>query len=404
MALLHEDDPIVRPSGEDGPVLEGFDLGDSVGNPLYTVVDEHALVAVLLLALPLFAWLSIRLVKRAAGTGRPWAVRLVDRYEGLALPRRLAVWLVAGSALVHLFLVFTHEACWYTAAYFVGAVLLALSARWLLLGRRTVWAVMVVVGSIVAFWVLGAPPDEVSMATKLMELFALALLAVPGSGRRFAPAGVVGLVVLTGVAAWIGAFTTAGEDGGHHGGEYPQPGTIVPYIDRLVATDAEHEAADAVYAELLVAMEPYRDPQVAREAGYQVGEIHGTDYHAQNPDLIDDGRILDPRYPESIIYAESVDGPVLVGVMFEMDGLSDPGPRIGGPITVWHSHENICFSLAPVALAGLRSPYGVCPLGSVNIPATGEMLHVWVMPGVPYEDQWGHVDDEWMNAYLGLDG
>jgi hypothetical protein len=89
-------------------------------------------------------------------------------------------------------------------------------------------------------------------------------------------------------------------------------------------------------------------------------------------------------------------------VLFEMDGLTDPGPRVGGPITVWHSHENVCFSLTPPALAGLVSPYGVCPLGSVNIPSTGEMPHAWVMPDVPYEDHWGHVEEEWLDAYLGL--
>jgi len=399
MAYFHEDDPIVRPAGEDGSVLEGFGLGDQVGNPLYTVIDEHALVLVLLLVLPLLAWAAIELVGRAAARQQPWAERLEVHYAQLAVPRRLAMWLVAGSALIHLLLVFTHEASWYSAAYLGGAILLGVAARWLLQGKRTGLAVAIVVASVVAFWILGAPPDQVSMATKLIELLALGLLAVAGSGRRFAPAGVVSLVVLTGIAAWIGAFTTAGEDGGHHGGEYPQPGTIVPYIDSLEPTEAEHEAADTVYGELLAAMEPYRDPEVARADGYQVGEIHGTSYHAQNPALIGDGRILDPRYPESLIYAESIDGPVLVGVMFEMDALTDPGPQIGGPITVWHSHENICFSLAPLALAGL-SPYGVCPVGSVNIPATGEMLHAWVMPGVPYEDQWGHVDDDWLEQAI----
>ena len=402
MALFHEDEPIVRPAGEKTSVLEGFDLGDQVGNPLYTIIDEHVLAGLVLVAIPLLVAAAMLVVRRAGAGDQPWAIRLIEHYEALSLSRRLAMWMVVASSMIHLILVFTHEPSWYTGAYLVGAVLLAAAARWLLLGRRTALAAAIVVGSIVAFWFLGAPADQVSMATKLLELFALALIAVPGIGRRFAPTGVVALVLVTGIAAWIGAFATAGEDGGHHGGEYPEPGTVVPYIDRLEATDAEHAAADALYAELLIAVEPYRDPDVARAAGYQVGEIRGTDHHAQNPALVGDGRILDPAYPESLIYAESIEGPVLVGVMFEMDGLSDPGPRIGGPITVWHSHENVCFSVTPVALAGLLSPYGVCPLGSFNIPVTGEMLHAWVIPGVPYEDQWGHVDDEWMNEYLGL--
>ena len=400
MAFFHEDDPIVAPQGGTS-VLEGFELGDQVGSPLYTIIDEHLLAVLLLLALPLLIGGALMLIRRAART-QPWAKRVVASYELLSLPRRVAMWMVAASALIHLTLVFTHEASAYTAAYLVGAALLAAAARWLLAGRRTGLVVLIAVGSVISFWFLGAPADQVSMATKLLELFALALLAVPAPGRRFAPTGVVALVIVTGVAAWIGAFATAGEDGGHHGGEYPEPGTMVPYIDRLDATDEEHEAVDALYAELLLAVEPYRDPDAARAAGYQVGEIRGNDYHAQSPDLVGDGRILDPEYPESLIYAQSINGPVLVGVMFEMDGLSDPGPMVGGPITVWHGHENICFSFTPPAVAGLLSPYGVCPIGSVNIPKTGEMLHAWVTPGVPYEDRWGHLDDEWLNEYLGL--
>jgi hypothetical protein len=42
------------------------------------------------------------------------------------------------------------------------------------------------------------------------------------------------------------------------------------------------------------------------------------------------------------------------------------------------------------------------PAGVGEHPSTGEMLHAWVMPGVPYEDQCGHVDEEWLDAYLGL--
>ncbi len=402
MWRLHQDDPIRPPDDGADSVLDGFDMGDQVGNPLYTVIDEHGLAALVLIVLPLLLWAAVWFVRRSAHKERVWAMRGIDDYDSLTRPRRVAVWMVVASATIHLILALTHEPSWYNAAYLGGALLLGLAARWLLSGHRTGWAVMVIVGSIVAFWFLGAPADQLSMATKLLELFGLALLAVPDGGRRLAPTGVVTLVVLTGVAAWIGAFATAGEDGGHHGGEFPEPGTVVPYIDRLEATEAEHAAADAVYASLLASVEQYRDPEVARAAGYHVGEIRGTDHHAQNPNLIGDGRILDPEYPESLIYAQSINGPVLVGVMFEMDGLSDAGPRIGGPITVWHSHQNICFSLTPVAVAGLLSPYGVCPLGSVNIPITGEMLHVWVAPGVPYEDRWGHINEEWMNEYLGL--
>ena len=65
---------------------------------------------------------------------------------------------------------------------------------------------------------------------------------------------------------------------------------------------------------------------------------------------------------------------------------------------MWHSHENICFTLMPPALVGLMSPYGSCPVGALNIPQTNEMIHAWVLPGV--EDEWGHIDDEWFEHYI----
>ena len=208
------------------------------------------------------------------------------------------------------------------------------------------------------------------------------------------------LTVLTGVAAWIGAFATVGADGGHHGGEYPEPGTLVPYIDRLEPTAAEAHFAEDLYWETYASIERFRDVSVAEAAGYEVGIVRGSDHHAQNPALIGDGRILDPDYPESLIYAESAEGPVLIGVMFETDGIGDVGPADGGPIMLWHSHENICIAVAPFGLAGLESPFGGCPLGSLNLPITGEMLHAWMMPGVPDEDRWGHVDDEFIENFL----
>jgi hypothetical protein len=61
---------------------------------------------------------------------------------------------------------------------------------------------------------------------------------------------------------------------------------------------------------------------------------------------------------------------------------------------------SVCF---PLGLAGLESPFGVCPIGSVNIPKTGEMLHMWTLPGVPIEDHWGHIDEDWLDAYLADD-
>ena len=396
--LAHLDEPIFVPGEDLSSVnnLEGFDVGDQVGSPLYTVVSEHIAVLFLLVLLPLIGWLIARTIRRRAAAGHPRSMALLEGYRSLAKARQWAVWAVVSSALVHGVLVFTHEFSLYTLLYGVGAVVLTMTARWIVFGLRPRLTALVLIGSIIAFWFLGTPPDQVGIATKLIETFALALLVIPGHGvkRTFAPAGVVTLVVATGLAVWVGAFVSAGEEGGHYGGEYPGPGTVVPYIDRLDATLAEEQAADDLYNRLVLAIAKYDDPAVAEADGYQVGTMVGTDHHADNPSFLEDGRIFDPERPETLVYAATPGGPVLIGAMFQMPGLNNPGPRVGGPLTVWHSHENICFTLA----VGLMSPYGSCPAGALSIPLTNEMIHAWVLPGV--EDEWGHLDEEWLAHYL----
>ncbi len=408
---FHADEPIVVPSSDGSggaTVLEGFNIGDNVGNPLYTVVNEHLAAVVMLLLLPLLTWMAIRFVRVLANRGMPRAVGIRVKVADAPLNRRVAALAVAWSAVLHAVLVFSHDVSFYTALYAAGAAALGWAA-WSIVSARRRSAVSIVVVSIAAYWFLGAPPDQLGLFVKLMELLALALLAIPTADaqrrlRRMAPAGVVCLVVLTSFAAWIGAFATVGADGGHHGGEFPSPATLVPYVERLEPTPAEAAFADEVYWATVAAVGKYQDPSAAQAAGYDVGTIRGLDHHAQNPDLVGDGRILDPEYLESLIYAETPHGPILVGVMFETDGIWDTGPTDGGPIIMWHRHENVCFSLLPPAIAGIESPFGICPLGSLNIPYTGEMVHAWTLPGMPEEDHWGHLDDEWLEAYIrGLD-
>ena len=243
--LFHSETPTTVPTGERAPesILEGFSVGDRVGNPLYMVIDEHALAATLLMVAPLVIWLVGKLIRILASRERAWAVSVVDAYDAAGLRRRAAAWAIWVSALLHGALVFGHELSWYTAAYAVGAGALAVAAVSTIRSEHGRLVATVVVGSIVTFWFLGAPADQLGIATKLLELFAISLLIVPspddGWLRRLQPAGLVTLTVLTGLAAWIGAFGTAGADGGHHGGEYPEPGTVVPYIERLEASPDE---------------------------------------------------------------------------------------------------------------------------------------------------------------------
>lgn len=95
--------------------------------------------------------------------------------------------------------------------------------------------------------------------------------------------------------------------------------------------------------------------------------------HAENRHFARDGRYLDPRRPEALIYANVPGHPLaLIGVMFSMPrGIHGPTPA--GPITRWHFHR-VC---ARGSQRGLRPrPDGSCPPGE-RLGEGSEMLHVW---------------------------
>jgi len=69
------------------------------------------------------------------------------------------------------------------------------------------------------------------------------------------------------------------------------------------------------------------------------------------------------------------------------------------PDGFWHRDELVAyFELTPPALAGLTSPFGLCPFGSLTIPITNEMIHMWTLPGAP--ERFGHLEEDWLDSYL----
>jgi hypothetical protein len=87
-----------------------------------------------------------------------------------------------------------------------------------------------------------------------------------------------------------------------------------------------------------------------------------------------------------------------MGAMFLMPKIGEAGPTIGGPLTVWHAHQHICFSLTPPGIAGLLSPLGGCPIGTIDMALTAEMIHIWIVPGAP--ETFGDLDEAWRRAYV----
>lgn len=380
------------------------------GNPLYDVLPGHEAALIALALLPIGGWL---LERRAAAGGRT-ATRLVSGYRALVPAHRLLVWLLSASAAIHLALALGHGNGHagepdLTVAFLADGALLALAIYGLV--TRTRWwrplAGITLLGGIVAYWAIslgGEPPDQAGLITKLIELLALAIVLRPAPGRRVRGAAAsstfVALTVLTATSAWAGAFEVADPEHAETAGHalLPGPGTVFPPMPEGTPTDADRAMANNLLAQTRTATAPYTDPEVAAAAGYRLDGLYGTAFHATNPRFEEDGRVLDPARPEMLVFAATTDGPVLLGAVFTTPGASDEGPRIAGPLVMWHNHEHVCVSLTPPSLTGIASPFGGCPFGSVDIPLTAQMLHVWTVPGAPAP--FGDLPDEWVRAHL----
>ena len=377
--------------------------GPAAGSPLYDASPEHVVALIALAALPVAFWLL--------------------RRPGLPLLTPIA-WLLAAlvsaSAAFHAGLAIANadHGAGLRLLFLVDAALLGLIARRVLKGSRPGrLGVAVLVGSIVAYWMSalrGESPDQIGLVTMLFEILALAIIVQQSSsqGSRLAAArgfarglALVLLVIGTSASSWVGAFRASAEGpgavAGHHvaAGGVAAPGSVMPAVPARDATPAEYEAAQTLVVTARTALARYADPAAAAADGYNIEGLRGIDFHAANPVYEQDGVIFDPARPETLVYAVAPDGrPVLMGAMFLMPKIGEPGPTVGGPLTVWHGHEHICISLTPPGLAGLLSPLGACPIGTFDLPRTAEMIHIWIVPGAP--DPIGDLDDAWKRAYL----
>jgi hypothetical protein len=128
----------------------------------------------------------------------------------------------------------------------------------------------------------------------------------------------------------------------------------------------------------------YADSRVAYAAGYRsIGDAATGDEHYVNWAYVNDGRILDSQYPESLVYEYRNGVQTLVAAMYMMPlgtRFTD-APDVGGALTQWHVHSDLCLTNDPVQkmLSWLVAVNGVCPAGSSKAGDT-PMLHVWVVP------------------------
>lgn len=303
-------------------------------------------------------------------------------------PHRQAVWAFLGVAVVQL--------AW-------GAYALARPRRWLA-------GVGVAIGVVVfAGWVLaktrgltfidgldvkepvrGADAIAAGLAFVTVVSGLLALVV----RRRAAPRAMIFVAAAAMVAMVVPG--TAGAVNHPHAGTVStvaaEPASAVPPrpfdpalpidLSGVPGVTPEQQArAENLLASTVMLLPKWSDPAFDTANGFV--SIHdggsGTEHYV-NPAFMADDTILDPNKPESLVFDTRVSPKRLVAAMYMMTPgatLADV-PDLGGALTQWHIHNNLCFT-AEGRVAGLTQGDGSCAANLFKGPET-PMIHVWIEP------------------------
>jgi uncharacterized membrane protein YuzA (DUF378 family) len=146
-------------------------------------------------------------------------------------------------------------------------------------------------------------------------------------------------------------------------------------------------------AEELVTLSLERLPQFAdiptiEAMGYRsLGDGFEETEHYMKWELIDDGRVLDPDYPESLVFDinRETGEKTLAAAMFfaNADDTLDTVPSLGGDLVQWHIHDDLCYA-GPTnewRAVGVAAPEQECAPGTFRLAySTVPMVHVWIRP------------------------
>jgi hypothetical protein len=152
-------------------------------------------------------------------------------------------------------------------------------------------------------------------------------------------------------------------------------------------TLAQQHAAEQLVRKTLKDLPRYATEQAAYNAGFRtIGDRLTGDEHMVNWSYLNDSHVLDPMYPESLVYNTRNGTPTLEAAMFMLSAnqrFSNIPPLFTGPLTQWHIHNNLCFrdlggNPDQKLVAGVNDGQGSCPPGEANsVPIP--MIHVWIV-------------------------
>ncbi|CAB4914336.1 unannotated protein [freshwater metagenome] len=153
-----------------------------------------------------------------------------------------------------------------------------------------------------------------------------------------------------------------------------------------VTAEQQARAEELIYQTRTI-LPKFATPEIALEYGFTSIQDASTGVeHYINWSWINDEHELDPDYPESLVFAVGQGGTrTLASAMYMVgdDYTLETVPDVGGSLTQWHIHNNLCFSQDPTVsgstrVVGVTSEDGPCSFG-IKLKAN-PMLHVWLTP------------------------
>ncbi len=378
------------------------------GGLLANVAPDHAGALLAPLLLPLAVWCFLSWVRTRAADGRPWAQRFVYAFDTSPLIDRVASGFLLVAGAIHLGLVPGHiqEAPSLAWLFLLnGLAFTALAIGAFVWRRWKVWSALLLLATMLSYLIAvlrhTEDVDQAGMISLMVEMAALGMVWLPRQDGvpswrtwfRWASVtlGVPLVVITTGALAWAATMQDHSDDtgiAGAHGREATNASKVLQPVSETIATPEQRAAAAKFAADTKAGIAKYTDVRVALADGYAPSRPATPPMiHYNNPAYSKFGRSLDPSRPENLVYTPTSHGLVLMGAMYQMPRPGIPGPDIGGPITRWHTHPNICIAIPGLMLAGFATPFGNCPIGSLSI-TTAAMLHVWTIdnPTGPYGD------------------
>ncbi len=148
-------------------------------------------------------------------------------------------------------------------------------------------------------------------------------------------------------------------------------------------TPAELARSEDLLRRALTELPQWADTATAVAHGYHSIGDGGTGHeHYINWSIIADQTMLDPNHPEALVYNTMSGGEQLEAAMFILPPkyTLDNAPDLGGPLTQWHIHDNLCFTQgATPMVAGVTDYLGNCRGGLIKF-TPAPMVHVWITP------------------------